>query len=384
MRETHRAFPRTSSSSFEPLRWLAPLLALLAAFALSACQTDTDSADGGDGSGNSGTGGNTATGGQGTGGGVVGGNGTGGELPPACDAYIPRPTPPEVLIGPTGLRTALVNLMNGAQSEILLTMYELDCAQCTGGLIDAHNRGVNVRVLLDFNQDWDNADAIDELNAAGVPLQPSPYEFNHAHAKVMIIDGQAAVIMSANMNPYSMSSERNYGVIDRDPQDVADLIKIFERDWADDGTAIDVSCTRLLVAPENARERLIEHINRAQTNLDLAVMYMSDNEVMSAVKQKAAAGVQVRVLLAHPEWIDDNVATAAEVEAAGATARFFYEWELHAKLVMADGIPLVGSINMSYNSLENNREVAVMVTEEAPRAQIAQQFEEDWSDGVNN
>ena len=40
-----------------------------------------------------------------------------------------------------------------------------------------------------------------------------------------------------------------------------------------------LGCTRLIVAPENARELLIAHINRAETNLDLAVMYISDNEV---------------------------------------------------------------------------------------------------------
>jgi len=364
------------------LRWLTPLFVLLAAFAVSACQSDA--ADDGDGAGNSGTGAATSTGGgQATGGEAIGGAGTGGELAPACDPYVPRPTPPEVLIGPTGLRKALVDLMGTAQSELLLMMYQLDCAQCTGGLIDAHNRGVAVRVLLDFNQFY-NGDAIDELTAAGVQVQAAPGEFNHAHAKVMIIDGQTAVVMSANMNPFSMSSERNYGVVDRDPQDVKDLTTVFERDWADDGSAIDTSCTRLILSPENSRERIIEQINGAQTQLDLAVMYVSDDAVMSALKQKASSGTTVRVLLAHPEWIDDNTATAAELESAGATARFFYEWELHAKLIIADGVPLVGSVNMSYNSLENNREVGVLVTEEAPAAQIVAQFEQDWSDGVNN
>jgi len=105
--------------------------------------------------------------------------------------------------------------------------------------------------------------------------------------------------------------------------------------------------------------------------------------VMSAVKAKAAGGTQVRVLLAMPEWISDNTATAAELQAAGIPAKFLYTYELHAKLVIADGVALVGSQNMSYNSIENNREVGMLVTEQAPAAQIAQQFNTDWNQGVN-
>ena len=65
------------------------------------------------------------------------------------------------------------------------------------------------------------------------------------------------------------------------------------------------------------------------------------------------------MLLANPEWIDNNPATAAELKAAGVQTRYLYAAELHAKLVIADGVALVGSENMSFNSLENNREVGM-------------------------
>jgi phosphatidylserine/phosphatidylglycerophosphate/cardiolipin synthase-like enzyme len=259
-------------------------------------------------------------------------------------------------------------------------MYQLYCQPCVSALINAKNRGVNVRVLLDYNQGSNNG-AKSALQSAGVELKPSPAEFNHAHAKVLIIDHDEAVVMSANMNDYSFSSERNYGVIDHDPQDVAQLLSIFDRDWAGQGT-IDTSCTRLIISPLNARQRTLEFINSAQTSLDFAVMYISDAEVLSAAKAKAAQGVPVRALFAMPEWIGENAATAAELKAAGVQTKYLYTYELHAKLVIVDGVPMVGSENMSYNSLENNREIGLLVTEPGPASQIMQQFETDWSQGV--
>src|SRR5690606_8626274 len=150
----------------------------------------------------------------------------------------------------------------------------------------------------------------------GVDVSAAPSKFNHNHAKVMVIDRQQAVVMSANMNIYSMSSERNYGVIDRDAQDIEQLVAIFEGD-ANGGAPVDTSCTRLIVSPENARPRILELIESAQQSLDLAVMYISDYDILDAVKAKAAQGVPVRVLLAHPEWIDSNPGTAQELSAAG-------------------------------------------------------------------
>jgi phosphatidylserine/phosphatidylglycerophosphate/cardiolipin synthase-like enzyme len=358
------------------------LLAFATAVALimGACVVESTTEDDDGSSASSGQPTSSGVGGSAGGSSSGGSGGIGGAEPPACDPYVPRPVAPETIIGPTGLQNKLVGLMDSAQTSLDLMMYQMGCSACLNGLVSAHNRGVKVRVLFDGDQ-YSNDSARSTLQAAGVEVRDAPAEFNHAHAKVMIIDNALAVVMSANMNNYSMSSERNYGVVDTSTEDLADLQAIFERDWAGSG-AVDVSCTRLIVSPENAREHLLAFIDGAQQNLDFAVMYISDSQVKAAVKAKAASGVPVRVLLAHPEWIDENTALAAELQAAGIPAKFLYAWELHAKLVIADGVAWVGSVNMSYNSLENNREIGLLLTEPESATPIVQQFETDWSQGV--
>lgn len=360
--------------------WLRTMLAGLFALSLAAgtllpacgdaasTGEDDDASQGGSHQGGAGLGGADAGGG-------------GGVVEPACDMWVPRAQEPEVLIGPVGLQNRLVELMNGAQSEILLMMYQLSCNGCVDGLVAAKQRGVTVRVLLDGGQNINNS-ARSELQAAGVEVKDSPAEFNHAHAKVMIIDKAQAVVMSANMNVYSMSSERNYGVIDRDAQDIEDLLAIFERDWAGSGS-LDVSCTRLITGPENARQRILELLASAEQEIIFEAMYISDDEVIAAIKTKLAQGVSVRVLLAHPEWIDSNPETAQELSAAGAQTRYLYAYEVHAKMLIADGVAFVGSENYSWNSLTNNREVGLLVTEPNAAAAIVAQVEADWLQGVS-
>ena len=71
------------------------------------------------------------------------------------------------------------------------------------------------------------------------------------------------------------------------------------------------------------------------------------------------------------------------LKAAGIPTKYLYKYELHAKLIIADGVAFVGSENLSYTSLNKNREVGIFVTEKGPAATIQSTFNSDWSAGVN-
>jgi phosphatidylserine/phosphatidylglycerophosphate/cardiolipin synthase-like enzyme len=62
--------------------------------------------------------------------------------------------------------------------------------------------------------------------------------------------------------------------------------------------------------------------------------------------------------------------------------KFLKTAQLHAKLVVADGIPFVGSQNYSWTSMTKNREIGLFVTEPTPQAAITAQFEADWRAGA--
>lgn len=298
-----------------------------------------------------------------------------------CSPYAPRSAAPELFIGPNGLQNKLLTEIGTAQDELLIMMYLITVEDFDDAIIAAKNRGADVRVILDFDHPG-NTDARAALTAAGVQLRDAPDGFMHAHTKAMIIDGRA-IIMSSNLNYSSMTRERNYGVVDRDPEDVADLRAVFEADWRNDGSYPNLDCTRLLVSPVNARTRVLDHLNRATESIDLAVLYAVDDTIRAALINRHNVGIAVRVLLADPADFPENITAAEQLGNAGIEVRFLESVDLHAKLVLSDGVPLIGSHNMSFTSLTQNREIGVAVIEETVAAPAREQFALDWAAGVS-
>jgi len=304
--------------------------------------------------------------------------------PKQCDPYAVGNPSKTVFIGPSGLQTLLVNHIKSATQSIDIMIYELDAQGIVDALEEAQGRGVKVRFVIDHSDNTvgENKKARDQLTAAGVEFTDAPPEFVYQHAKVMIFDGEKAIVMSANLNGYSMSSERNYGVVTTEVGEVADLQAVFDRDRAGGGD-LSFSCSKLVVSPENSKERLLALIDSAKTSLDLELMYLTDNDIEAAVTARAAAGVSVRALLANPAWMKDNPATAALLQKASIPVKYYTKLEVHAKLLIADGIAFVGSENMSLNSLSSNREIGVFVSEPSLSETITKQFETDWAAGVD-
>src|SRR5262249_42764327 len=148
----------------------------------------------------------------------------------------------------------------------------------------------------------------DALTAAGAKCAWSDPSFTYMHAKTFVVDSTSAVISTGNYLASQMMKERNFAARADDPQDVATLIALFDADWAQ--TPPDLSCTRLLVSPVNARQRILALIESATKTMDIESMQFSDSDVQQAVAARKAAGVTVRALLADPSWITANTGAA--------------------------------------------------------------------------
>jgi phosphatidylserine/phosphatidylglycerophosphate/cardiolipin synthase-like enzyme len=181
-----------------------------------------------------------------------------------------------------------------------------------------------------------------------------------------------------------MNNERNYGMVDKDPEDVADLQSIFEQDWGlangQSPAAPDLTCTRLIVSPNNSTARLLAFINSATQTLDVEVLYITDATVRNAIGAAKQRGVNVRVILEDPSDQNSNADTTTYLKNLSIPVKYANnQFYLHAKLLIADGVAFVGSQNFSPTALSRNREVGALVFEPAAEAVVEQQFESDWS-----
>ncbi|MEO8841796.1 MAG: phospholipase D-like domain-containing protein [Kofleriaceae bacterium] len=301
-----------------------------------------------------------------------------------CTATTPRTVPLEAFIGPTGLQARLGGYIDSATTSLDVQMYLFSVTELASHITAARMRGVAVRVILDPGEAANNA-VYPLFNSGGVPWKNAASVYSYAHAKYLIIDRTTTVIMSMNFNGDAMVRERNYGVVDRDPEDVTDLQAIFDEDWAlangnKNAPAANLTCTRLIVSPINSNQRVLELIASAQTTLDVEVMYITDVVVQNYVAAAHDRGVTVRVILSDPSGTPGNTGMATFLGGKGIPVKYAIDqFYLHAKLIIADGVAFVGSENMSPTSFTQNREVGALALEPDQVALIQAQFDSDWA-----
>lgn len=306
-------------------------------------------------------------------------------MAPACQATDPRETPLELSVLPECGEAPFVTALAKSQNDIRVMVYMMGY----GGILDTLKQkaaeGKLVRVILDQSQTGTNQKYFDQLTAAGAQVRWSDPQFTYMHAKVLVVDGKEAVLSTGNYSKSYMAKERNYVVSDKDPQDLEDVIALFEADWEKGNP--DLSCTRMVVSPVNAKDRILGVIQGAKSSLAIESMQFADKEVRAAVAERKAAGVEVRVLLADPSWIDANTDAATYLSGLGIEARWLSSPSVHVKAIMADGArAYVGSENLSWTSLTKNREVGVVTDEAGVVGTMQETFEQDWeiSTGFGN
>ena len=294
-----------------------------------------------------------------------------------CSYSSPRATPLVVSVLPDDGEKPFVDVINGATKMVRVYSYLMG----TGGILNALKQkagsGVEVRILFDVGQDG-NKTYFTELMNAGAKVAWSETKYTHMHAKTIIADDREAVISTGNYSyTYSINRNRDFVAHTSDPDDLADLVGLFDTDW--DRRPPSLPCTRLLVSPINARTRLLELIKSAKTTLLIESMQFAETSVRDAVSQRKQAGVEVRVLMADADWVNANADAAKYLSNQSIPARWMKDPGVHVKSIMVDGErAYLGSINLSYTSLDKNREVGVVVLDKAQVQRMTSTFEKDW------
>jgi phosphatidylserine/phosphatidylglycerophosphate/cardiolipin synthase-like enzyme len=90
-----------------------------------------------------------------------------------------------------------VSAISQAKTEILVQAYSFTSAPIAKALVDAHKRGVQVKIILDRSQRKERYSSADFTARAGIPTY---IDAAHAiaHNKVMIID--KAVVITGSFN----------------------------------------------------------------------------------------------------------------------------------------------------------------------------------------
>ena len=285
-------------------------------------------------------------------------------------------------VEPHGGAKWLTAPIKAAKRTLDLTMYLLTNKTIIHALEYAKAKGVAVRVILEQHPyggsssgPSTNQSAYDQLDAAGISVHWASSRYALTHEKSMVIDGSTAYILTLNFTGTAFSKNREFGVVDHDSADVAEIAALFTADWA--GAPYTPRDPNIFLSPVNSRAHLIELIGRAKHTMEVYAEEVQDSGLEAAMVAAARRGVKVRVISNAGD--KTNTKGIAVLTAGGVAVRLVTTPYIHAKLVLVDDEwAFVGSENISAASLDRNRELGILIRDRAALSQLNSTFNGDW------
>ncbi len=277
-------------------------------------------------------------------------------------------------------------LINGARHSLDVTMYEFADTTAEHDLAAAARRGVQVHVILDKREKNINSNTFSYFVRNRVKVVWSSSRFTYTHQKTLVIDGSKAVIMTANLTSKYYPTSRDFLVVDTDRADVAAIAAVFDADFAHRAVTPGDGAD-LVWSPTDSRAKLLALINGATSSLRIYSEEMGDTTVENALIRAAERGVDVQVCGENEGGEYDGA--YAKLARAGIRISYYSSstgFYIHGKVVEADygtghARMFVGSENFSRTSLNDNRELGLIISDLAVLSAMARTFAADFRNG---
>jgi phosphatidylserine/phosphatidylglycerophosphate/cardiolipin synthase-like enzyme len=253
-------------------------------------------------------------------------------------------------------------------------------------VIDAHKRGVKVRVMLNPERrdgEKENGETRKTLVEAGVAVIDSNPEFDVTHEKSMVVDDTTAFVQSLNWEVRNLTETRDYAVVTSHRNEVAEVIECFDADW-DRKKFAPGDHSHLIWCVGNGRQRIGQLIDSAKHTLWLQNERYQDPTIIEHLVRAHARGVKINIMARPPhklkkEKLIEGVSGLRCLQDLGVKINKLRHVKLHGKLLLADDShAIIGSINLAPGSFDSRRELAIEVDDPHIIKRIRETLHHDW------
>jgi len=274
----------------------------------------------------------------------------------------------KLIVEPDAGLAPIVTAIKQARKTIDVLIFRLDRGEMPRALAAAVARGVHVRALT-AHQNRGGTKTLRKLEMslleAGVTVSRTADDLVRYHGKMMIVDRRILHVYGFNFTGLDMEKSRSFGVVTKNEKLVADAIKLFEADF--DRLPYVSSSDRLIVSPENSRERLSRFLRGARRQLLIYDPKATDDAMLRIITEKIRLGLDVKII--------------GKVEAKwNIKGEKFPGKRLHVRAIIRDGKrAFIGSQSLRRLELDRRREIGVIINDGAIIAQLQQIFMNDWA-----
>ena len=269
----------------------------------------------------------------------------------------------------------LIKAIKSARKSVDIVIFRFDLDAIEDALTAAVERGVAVRALI-AHTNRGGASKLRKLESrllqAGVTLSRTADDMVRYHGKLLVIDRNQAFVLGFNYTRQDIEKSRSFGLETANPKIVRDILQVVDADH--DRAKLAIKSTRVVVSPENARERLGSFIKKARKELLIYDLGVTDDAMIALLKARAEAGVKVRILgRVEKKWAEE----------VPWRVKPFTGMKLHVRCIVRDReAAFVGSQSLRKLELDERREVGMITKDRRTVNEIVSVFIDDWKRSI--
>jgi phosphatidylserine/phosphatidylglycerophosphate/cardiolipin synthase-like enzyme len=292
-----------------------------------------------------------------------------------------------LIVLPDDAATPILQGIAKAQKSLRVKMFVFSDPALIDAVIDAHKRGVKVKVMLNPERrsgEEDNEATRKKLLAAGIEVKDSNPAVDLTHEKSMVVDDSVAFVKSLNWATKNLTETRDYAVVTDHHHEVDEVVACFDADW-ERKPFNPGDKAHLIWCPINGRDRIARFIDEAKHTLFVQNERYQDAVILERLVRAARRGVKVHVLARPPHTLKEDklvegVGGLRILDDVGIKIHKLKGLKLHGKMLLADGVAaIVGSINLAPGSFDSRRELAIEVRDPEVVDRLHKIAKQDWA-----
>lgn len=194
----------------------------------------------------------------------------------------------------------------------------------------------------------------------------------YLHSKITLVQS-GFWIQSSNLTHSTFVNNREHLFWSQNPQVLSSLQTLFNKDFSWDTLLARDLHPNLVVCNINCRAVITDLLSWARKSITLQTQYLTDPQLFDIIAQKSKS-LTFRAIF-------------SDTEHNKKLPNYFWTWQVrlltkpyvHTKMILVDDeILLLGSMNLSANSLDNNREIWILLLDPALISQFKHEFAQDW------
>ena len=282
---------------------------------------------------------------------------------------------PMRLVVPYSLEKRLVDRLGAATTQVDAALYDLDAAPVADALIEAYNRGVQVRVVTETDNMGDSE--IGRLQEVGIPVSDDKDSGSLMHHKFIVIDERYVWTGSYNTT-YNGAYKNNNNVILIDSVPLAynftqEFRELFLDAQVGKPSGAFVAYPKVTLNDEtqiftyfspqsDTISPLLKEIGSAEKSIHFMAFSFTHDAIGGAMRDRFASGIEVRGVFEERQTGNSYSEYKAMKEAGLSVVLDTNKGTMHHKVIVVDEDTVItGSYNFSKNAEKNNSENLLII-----------------------